>query len=235
MEDQQSVQGLMARVVHELRSPLAVMNGYISMILDGTFQVPFETREGPIRVLATKAQEMDMLVETLAASVRGVASTEPLQRQEFDAASAVRHAVARVEGRARLEGARVEVRAASRVGSMVWASRPDVACVLTNLLHNALSYGPRPSSVLIEVRPGDPVEIAVHDNGEGVPRGQEESIFRPFVRASRRVPGLGIGLPISREMAERNGGVLELEWTEEGRGSVFVLRLPATSSALKTA
>jgi signal transduction histidine kinase len=235
MDEEDSVQGLMVRVVHELRSPLAVMNGYLSMILDGTFDVPFETREGPIRVLASKAQEMDMLIETLAASVRGVASTAPQQPQEFDAASAVRHAVARVEGRARLEGARVEVQAASRNGSMVWASRPDVACVLTNLLHNALSYSPRPSSVLIEVRPGDPVEVAVYDHGEGVPAGQEESIFRPFVRASRSVPGLGIGLPVSREMAERNGGSLVLEWTEEGRGSVFVLRLPSSDSMRKTA
>jgi signal transduction histidine kinase len=235
MDDEHSVQGLMARVVHELRSPLAVMNGYLSMILDGTFPVPFETREGPIRVLATKAHEMDMLVETLAASVRGVASAESPQPQEFDAVSAVRHAVARVEGRAKIEGARVEVEAASRSGSLVWASRPDVASVLLNLLNNALSYGASQFPVEVQVRPGDPVEIAVRDHGQGVPAGEEERIFQPFMRGSHRVPGLGIGLPISRAMAERNGGSLFLEWTEEGRGSVFVLRLPGTASVRRTA
>jgi signal transduction histidine kinase len=230
MEDDRSVHDLMARVVHELRSPLGVMNGYLSMIMDGTFPAPPETRDGPIRMLATKAQEMDMLVETLATSVRRVASGEPHASEEFDAAGAVRQAVARIDGRARLDGAVIEVRVGRPSSALALANERDVVCILINLLFNALSYSERPSSVLVEVRPGDPIEVAVHDHGAGIPPERQKDIFRPFVRASRAVPGLGIGLSVSRDLAERNGGSLVLEWSQPGRGSVFVLQLPAADA-----
>jgi signal transduction histidine kinase len=230
MEDDRSLQALMARVVHELRSPLAVMNGYLSMIMDGTFPAPEETRDGPIRTLVTKAQEMNMLVETLATSGRGVAPGQPPGRERLDAHSAVRQAVARIEERARLEGAQVEVVAGERPEPVVLANERDVVCILTNLLSNALSYSQRPPSVLVQVRPGDPVEVAVHDHGSGIPFDRQKEVFGPLVRASRTVPGLGIGLSVSRELAERNGGSLVLEWSQPGRGSVFVLRLPAAGA-----
>ena len=70
--------------------------------------------------------------------------------------------------------------------------------------------------------------MGVEDAGRGVPKAFREAIFRRFVRADDRAsaPGTGLGLYLSRQLAQLQGGSLKLDWTEEGRGSRFSLRLP---------
>jgi signal transduction histidine kinase len=88
--------------------------------------------------------------------------------------------------------------------------------------------------VTVEIRPGDPVAIAVHDQGVGIPREPRAVVFDPFPRLDGVTPGrgrgLGLGLHISRELAALNGGSLVLEHSEPGKGSTFVLRLPAAGT-----
>jgi signal transduction histidine kinase len=77
--------------------------------------------------------------------------------------------------------------------------------------------------------------VAVRDQGHGIPADQHERVFDRFHRVdtggSRALPGLGLGLSLSRELARLNGGALLLEASAPGRGSVFVLRLPTASSS----
>jgi signal transduction histidine kinase len=105
-----------------------------------------------------------------------------------------------------------------------------VARILDNLVNNALSYGLGSPWVSLSVRDGESAEVAVEDRGEGVPEAMREHIFERFVRVessdSAHRTGTGLGLAISRELAEQGGGSLWLEWSELGRGSRFVLRLP---------
>jgi two-component system sensor histidine kinase SenX3 len=74
------------------------------------------------------------------------------------------------------------------------------------------------------------VEIAVHDNGIGIAAERHGRIFERFSRFAAggvdRPSGLGLGLSISRDLAELNGCQLLLEWSAPGEGSVFVLRFP---------
>jgi signal transduction histidine kinase len=82
---------------------------------------------------------------------------------------------------------------------------------------------------------GDDVEIAVSDNGPGIPPDQLEHIFERFVRGeaglTQRVGGTGLGLPISKSLVELHGGRLEVDSTI-GTGSTFSFHLPlATSTA----
>jgi len=81
------------------------------------------------------------------------------------------------------------------------------------------------------VRMSSPVEVAVHDRGWGIAPEHQARVFERFSRLTEtgagRHSGLGLGLPISRYLAELNGGSLTLESSAPGKGSVFVLRLPA--------
>jgi PAS domain S-box-containing protein len=109
----------------------------------------------------------------------------------------------------------------------VHGDRARLAQVLDNLLSNALKYG-EGKPVRIDVgRRGDRVELSVSDQGPGIAPRDLQRIFQRFERAvaSRSITGLGLGLHISRQIAERHGGTLDVE-SEPGAGARFTLRLP---------
>jgi signal transduction histidine kinase len=103
-----------------------------------------------------------------------------------------------------------------------------IAQILDNLLGNALKYSApeMPIQVTLTMN-GAEVEVRVADHGVGVPEDERSRLFTPFYRASSagNVPGNGLGLHISRRLAERQGGRLWLE-ASSGAGSVFTLALP---------
>jgi signal transduction histidine kinase len=101
---------------------------------------------------------------------------------------------------------------------------------LTILVNNAVKYSPRGGDITVKVRrEGSAANISVHDEGIGVPREDLERIFERFATGSnapsRRFAGLGIGLPITKEIVELHGGQLWVD-SEEGVGSTFHITLP---------
>jgi signal transduction histidine kinase len=214
---------------HELRTPLAVIRGYLSLLEDGTYPVPDRTRAEAVETLVKKAQELESLVETLVTAARLEGGTLHGSAAPLDLAEAVREAVERARPRAHLEGARIDVRAPEG-GVVARADRGHVARILDNLLNNALTYSESPARVTVELRPRTPVEVAVRDLGQGIPADHHDRVFERFHRVegatSHPGAGLGLGLSISRELANLNGGELKLERSAPGIGSVFVLRLP---------
>jgi signal transduction histidine kinase len=112
----------------------------------------------------------------------------------------------------------------------VRADREKVQQILLNLLSNALKFtAPGGEIRLTCTRVHDTAAIRVRDTGRGIARDKLEWIFEPFVQVDRRYKreqeGIGLGLAISRELARAMGGELDVE-SDEGRGSVFELRLP---------
>jgi len=110
-----------------------------------------------------------------------------------------------------------------------------VTQVLTNLLSNAVKYNRVGGSLSIEATAPEPgwVEVAVSDTGMGLSEEQRAALFQPFNRLGRErsgLPGTGIGLVISRRLAEMMGGSLRAEG-QQGPGARFVLRLPAAGAA----
>jgi signal transduction histidine kinase len=107
--------------------------------------------------------------------------------------------------------------------------------ILEHLVGNALAYtrGGAPAAVSIHVTALEhrrQARLLVEDQGRGMSQGSSERIFERFQRIEDpdqpAVPGTGLGLYIARELAERHGGSLELEWTQPGQGSRFALHLP---------
>jgi CheY-like chemotaxis protein len=120
-----------------------------------------------------------------------------------------------------------------------WGDETRVRQILTNLLSNAVKYNVRGGQVQVRVsRPGPgQVAFAVRDTGLGMSPAQIEGLFQPFNRLGREttpVEGTGIGLVISRRLAELMGGRLELH-SRVGEGSTFVLTLPAVSAGARDA
>ncbi len=102
--------------------------------------------------------------------------------------------------------------------------------MLTNLVDNAVKYSPGGGNVDVRaVEAGSRLRVSVRDEGLGVPRSEQGRIFEKFYRLdpnlTRSVGGTGLGLYISRELAERMGGRLWVDSAGSG-GSTFVLELP---------
>ena len=117
---------------------------------------------------------------------------------------------------------------------LVQADAEHVGRILDNLINNALTYCVGKPVVTLTVGGDEQPTVAVSDNGVGIPRDKRELVFERFVRLDDEqigpVPGTGLGLYISRELARRHGGSLILEESAPGKGSRFLLRLPAPRS-----
>ena len=169
-------------------------------------------------------------MEALLTTAKLEAGTLSRSASELDVVDAVRQAMERLRPRARIEGARVEARLPGRP-VRVRADRDHLARILDNLLNNALTYTRRTPEVAIRVtRDGTRALVRVEDNGIGIPRNQRERVFERFFRSPdpmmAKVPGIGLGLYISRGLVESHGGKLVVEKSDARSGTVFAISLP---------
>ena len=215
---------------HELRTPITVLSGYLSMLADGSLGDPPEQWQRPLGVLAAKTGELERIVEDLLDASRIEADRLQLDKDIIDLRAEVQAAVERARPRAELIGAHLS----SELGPdrvMVEADAYRIGRVLDNLINNAFSYSARPARVEVElgVDSGRAI-VDVEDHGVGIPADQREAVFERFHRREPRgldqTPGVGLGLYISRQVAQRHGGSLVVARSEPGDGTVFELVLP---------
>ena len=215
---------------HELRTPITVLNGYLSMLADGSLGQAPEQWEKPLGVLMTKTYELDKIVEDLLDASRIDANRMLLEKEVVDLRTIVGDAVERARPRAVL----IEATISESLGSdlvLVDADERRIGRVLDNLINNGMSYSHRPAHISVEVSAeGRQAVVKVKDSGVGIPADQAEAVFERFYRRAGRgpdeVPGVGLGLYISRQVAQHHGGALVVASSTPEAGSVFALTLP---------
>ncbi len=214
--------------VHELRSPLTVIQGYASLLDGGDLGELGEAALKAVRVIAAKAHEAQEVAASLLTVARLESNELRIHRDEIVLAALLDAVHDRVGPRLDLGGGTLTLDCPT--GAQALGDADLVARIMDNLVNNALTYSDAPATVALTVRPApEAVEIRVGDRGPGVPEGERERIFQRFVRGAgaTRAAGTGLGLYVSRECARRMGGDLVLEASEIGVGSTFRLTLPA--------
>ena len=211
---------------HELRTPLSVISGYLSMLRDGTFGEPPPAWGGPLSVVSSKTEELGTLVEDLLTAARLEAGTIPTAIRRMDLRAAVEASLLRSEPRAALLGA--DLAAEVPTTPVEVEADPDhIGRIIDNLVNNALTYSTGPPWVRVAIA-ADPPSITVSDRGVGIAGELRDRVFERFYRIDHpqlpRQPGTGLGLAISKELAERLGGSLELLQSDDG--ATFRLTLP---------
>jgi signal transduction histidine kinase len=213
---------------HELRTPLSVVAGYASMLVDGSFgDVPAPWRH-PLDVLNAKAAELNRLVDELLLASRIETGQMPTHPAVVDLRTSIDEVVERNLPLARmLGGDLVAVVPRRPVNARV---DPDhLARILDNLVRNGLCYSASPPYVKLALSAGTRPRIAVEDHGVGIPPEYRDRIFERFFRVNDEglspQPGTGLGLYISRDLAHRLGASLVLQRSEPGKGSIFALEL----------
>ncbi len=208
---------LAAGMAHEIRNPLGAIGGAVE-ILEKDYGPDHPKREF-VEILRNEIQRLNRV----ASKYLDFARPQPPDLRPLDVNGAVRGAIELLEKSAGRASVRVECRLDARLPAAL-ADPSLVKQALVNLVLNGIQAMPGGGVLEVgtaRVRAG--VEIAVRDHGAGLPPGDVERIFEPFF--SSRPGGIGLGLAISRRIAEAHGGRLTAE-LPEGGGAMFRLVLP---------
>lgn len=223
--EQQRV-ALIGNVAHELRTPLAGLEGYLEGMLDGVLPSDPET----IGAMQHEVRRLRRLVDDLQQLSRVEAGQVQLQTERFDLLPVVQRVVAQL--RPQLLGQRLDVENdIGRPPLMVRADPDRTAQILINLVGNAIRYTSEDGAITVRLSRGSgQVSVAVEDTGAGIPAEALPYVFERFYRVdhsrSRSSGGSGIGLTIARHLAWAMGGDITAESAGPGQGSTFTLTLP---------
>ena len=217
---------LVGDVAHELRTPLATLDGYLEGLEDGVIQPSAPTW----KLLRGETSRLSHLVSDLQELWRAEARQLPLSLTTVDATELLRAGRERFAAQAREGG--VELRLDVPPGSLALrADRERLGQVLDNLVSNAIRFSPDGAVVTLDARvDGDEIVLAVADRGPGLTAEQRERVFERFYRVdpsrSRALGGSGIGLAIARALTDAMGGRIWAESAGPGLGSTFRVALP---------
>jgi signal transduction histidine kinase len=211
-----------AVAVHELRSPLTSIDGQAQLVQRFLTKDPARAAEAAERI-REQSKRMNRLIGDLLDQARVSVGALSLKVVTFDLGVAIAHAIGVHD-----HDDPPRITFATPATARVRGDPDRIAQVLGNLLDNARKYSPPGSAIEVALAVGrNEVQVTVADRGIGVPEEDRDRIFAPFYRTARTqdIEGSGLGLHISRRIAEQHHGRLWLASTSS-IGSAFVLALP---------
>jgi len=217
-----------AAVSHEFRTPLTAMCHLTEMLDEGRTHA--DRLPHYYQALRRESHRLHTMVESLLDFGRIDAGQRVYQFVETDVTDLVTQVVQECRDRALSSAHRVEWQTATAAPARVRADRDALVLALRNLLDNAVKYSPGSTTVRVSVESrGAFVGIAVEDEGVGIPKDEQRTIFRKFARGSAartlNVKGTGIGLTMAHQIVRAHGGRLELV-SAPGHGTTFTTLLP---------
>ncbi|GBG14734.1 two-component system, OmpR family, sensor histidine kinase KdpD [Novimethylophilus kurashikiensis] len=215
---------ILSALSHDLRTPLTILYGQADALALTKPPLP-EKQQQAADAIREQSMRLCSLVENLLDMARLHAGQVKLRKEWQPLEEVV--------------GAAIKLLERSLAGHMIKTALPPdlpllefdavlIERVLCNLLENAIKYSPEPGTIEIKAKQVDTkVEVAVCDNGTGIPEARREKLFDMFVRGSAEspLPGVGLGLAICRAIVEAHGGEIRADDRPEG-GSCFVFTLP---------
>jgi signal transduction histidine kinase len=217
-----------ASVSHELRTPLTSILGYTDLVLEEP-ELPGHVRQH-LAVVRRNADRLQLLVSDLLSTAQIEARTLRMLPEPTDLGALLRQCMASAASRADAAEVRLQTHVAPTPPVLVDPSR--LAQVLDNLLSNAVKYTPAGGEVHVSLGLEDTeVVLEVADSGIGIGEADLDQVFTKFFRAStaesRAIPGVGLGLVITKAIVEAHGGTIEID-SAEGVGTTVRVRLPVT-------
>jgi signal transduction histidine kinase len=217
-----------ASMSHELRTPINAVIGYSTLMLDNIYgPLNAKQKEGLQRTLKAARHLLELVNDVLDLSKIEAGKIE-LSLQPVMFPSVIEDLFVTVRPLADEYGSSLELEMEGDSFNIVSDPR-RVRQILLNLLSNAIKFGEgKPIRVVCKQNADKGVDIEVVDQGVGIAKDDMSRIFEEFVQVSEsKQPGTGLGLPISRRLAQLLDGALSVH-SEPGQGSRFRLTLPAT-------
>ncbi len=224
METEQLRNALLSSVSHDLRTPLSVITGATSALLDPSAPKDESTRRELLSTAHEESLRLSRLVRNLLDMTRLDAGALKVQKELQPIEEVVGAALNRMEDR--LRGRNVSTGVADDL-PLVPIDSALIEQVLINLIENATKYTPASSAIEVAAHlDGEAIVVDVSDRGPGVAEEDRERVFDKFFRVHEREGGgVGLGLTICRGIVEAHGGRIWVE-PREGGGATFRFSLP---------
>jgi len=221
---------LLANVSHDLRTPLASMQGYLETMLIKSDGLSAEDRYRYLQIAVKHCERLGRLVHDLFELTKLEANEIRPQVEAFPITELAQDVVQKFALSAQKRG----VTLSANVGGDCPPVRADVGMmerVLENLIENAMRYTPAGGKISVGVRPaGGRIEVQVSDTGQGIRQDDLGAVFDRYYRVDRSESGdtgnAGLGLAITRRIVELHGGQIRVESTL-GQGTTFTVELTA--------
>ncbi len=220
---------LMSNISHELRTPTAVLKEFISLILDGVAGDLSSSQRQYIQIMQSNVERLSRLIENLLTLARSDTGGFSVVLRSMSIVPVIENVVLSLTPKLARKGMEITVNLPPDI-PMVYADKDAVTQIFTNIIENARKYSPENTDVTISaVIKGGRIEIAVKDEGYGIPASEHEAIFKRFHRLVDKddpkfQEGVGLGLPLVKDLVTRHGGDIWLE-SEVGKGSTFFFSL----------
>jgi two-component system, OmpR family, sensor histidine kinase KdpD len=229
MEAEQLRNSLLSSVSHDLRTPLAVITGATSTLLQGERAIDDATRQDLLSTVLEEAERLNRLIRNLLDMTRLESGVVKVHKEWLSLEELVGSALNHLDARLGAREVHVEL---PKDLPLVPGDAVLLEQVLINLLENAVKYSREAIEIRAEALPSE-VLVEVNDRGAGIPVGEEERIFDKFHRSARTGAweGVGLGLTICRAIATAHGGKV---WASNraGGGASFRFTLPLVGPPL---
>lgn len=223
----------LSTVSHELRTPLTSIRGGIELVRSGQFGLLSDKAADLMRIADENVLRLGRLIDDLLDVEKLEAGKLKFRYDKVDPLVLANNAIEANSGYAARFGVRCVIDAAPACCDPIRADPDRALQILNNLLSNAIKFSPEGERVLLSVTSvPDGICFSVHDRGPGVPPQFHERIFQKFAQADssdqRQQGGTGLGLNISKQLAEQMGGTIGFNSTP-GRGAEFYVIFPRTT------
>lgn len=220
-------------IVHDLRTPLFSLRGYLEGLAKGVADTP-EKRARYVAVAQEKADALERLVDDLFSYTRLEYLDQAPRPEPLDLAELLQRLTVGLQPQAAAKDLEITYQQSS-TPCLVDADRHLLARALENVLDNAIRYTPNGGQLEISCQiDGDRAAVAIADSGPGIPAADLPNLFKPMYRGeasrNRRTGGAGLGLTVARRILNAHGGDLTAGNRPEG-GAIFTATLPAAADA----
>ena len=228
---------LLANVSHDLRTPLASVQGYLEILLLKHGSLPPEEQRSYLEIATRHSERLGKLIRDLFQLSKLEAHEVRSESEPFSVAELVQDVVQKYQLAADRQGLHLDSRL---IGQQVrvHADIAMIESVLENLIENALRHTPRGGHIQVDVEPqAERVAVRVADTGCGIADEDMAKLFERYYHVDRGksggTAGTGLGLAISRRIVELHGSSIRVESTL-GQGTVFGFDLPVTTAGAST-
>lgn len=220
-----------ANISHELKTPIGAV-GLLAEALESASDEPDQVRRFAKR-LTKESERLARITQEIIELSRLQAADAVTRPDLVDIDQVVTLAID--QNRVAADSSKVTIVSGGDAGATVYGDQALLVVALHNLIANAIQYSPNGSRIGIGVSNIEGiVEIAVTDQGVGIPEDELDRVFERFFRVdparSRHTGGSGLGLSIVKHVLQNHGGDVRV-WSQQGNGSTFTIRLPEASTA----
>jgi signal transduction histidine kinase len=217
-----------SRLTHDLRTPLVAADRMLVLLSQGALGELSPPIQEAIVTMIRSNQNLLQMVNTLLEVYRFEAGRKTFAFLPVDLQNLLQEVVQELSPIAQDKGISLQLQQQSIPTARVSGDRLELHRLFTNLIGNAIKFTDKGSvTVRISTNPDSHLQIDVIDTGSGISPEDQATLFQRFRQGSQKRSGSGLGLYLSRRIAEAHQGTLQVE-SELGKGSTFTARLPVT-------